>query len=136
MASDQLALRAFNAVAVLHPFFKGVRLLFLTSGLQGAVMFPYHNASMLLLQSDTLRAQRALRTMAAPLESKGDFARFALLQAAALSVLFARRTDRFALLHVDLELLGREAALIVLGRFGRRSDQFASLGRRRRQLLR
>src|SRR5260221_1073788 len=135
MTSDHLALGPFNAIAVLHPFFESLRLLFLTPGLQGAMIFPDDNAAMLLLGCHTLSAPGALPTMAAPLETKAHFARLLLHQSAALSVFFSGRTDRLAFLHGDLELLGRETPVVVVGGFWRRSDQFAPLGRRPRQLF-
>ena len=90
---------------------------------------------MLLLGCHTLSAQGAFCAMAAPFEAKAHFARLVLHQPAALSVFFSGRTDRFAFLHCDLELLGRETPVIVVGRFWRRSDQFTPLGRRPRQLF-
>ena len=85
VAADQLALRAFDAVAAMHFLLEGLGLHFPAAGLQEAVMFSDHEGAMGLGGADTLRAPGAgAAAGVVPLEAKIDPARLGLLQAAAL----------------------------------------------------
>ena len=68
--ADQLALRAFNAVAVLHPLLESFGLLLLPTGLQRTVMLSHDEHPMFLFGGHTLLAQRAACAMGTPFKSK------------------------------------------------------------------
>src|SRR5438876_2118402 len=134
--SHQLALRAFDPVAMFHLLSKALCLLFPPSRLQRLVVFAHHNAPMLLLRPDSALPQRTIRAMRTPFKSIGYFAGGLFFQTAALSVFLARRTNGLALLHVNVEVFGGIAtAVVIWGRSGR-ADQASPLCLHLRQFLR
>lgn len=92
-------------------------------------MFAHDDHPMFLLGGHTLRAQRAGGAMDTPFKANAHPTARLLLPATALRVELSGRTERWALGHVDLKFLGGQAALIVVRRSGRRTDQLPGLGR-------
>src|SRR5262245_54877910 len=90
---------------------------------------------MLLLLADALLAQWTIRALVTPFEAIVDFAALFVLQATALRVLFAGRTNRLALANINREGLAAEFAL-GLGRGLRRPDQLLARSLSLGQLLR
>src|SRR5438105_1073345 len=112
MASNHFALGAFDAIAVLDPLGKSLGLLLLAARLQMRVMFSDFQSAMFLVRTKTLRAQGAVMAVDSELEAIDDSLTGALLHPAALRVLLSRRTNRLALLHLDLKIFAAEFAFL------------------------
>jgi hypothetical protein len=95
-------------LAVFHPLLEGERALLLATGLQGAVMLPHDDLPKLLLGFNTLLAQTTGSAVSGPGEAKAHFARLLPGRAGTLGLGLPSRTHRLALLHLNLELIGRE----------------------------
>ena len=100
-----------------------------------AVMFANKNRPVLLVFSHTLPMPWALVAVGAEFNSVTDLASVLCFQAAALRVLFARRTNRFALLDIYLEVFDAEFAFLFGSRL-RGADDRAAFGLGLGQFLR
>ena len=129
MSPNQLALRAFNGVAVAHPLLEWLGLLLRSARLQHRMMFPDHQTAVRVVGLDAGLAQGTRRASGrVPFKPIGHSTRGLLLQTAALGVRMSRGTSRLSSLHRDLEGLAGKTAVIVVGGAGCRTDQFATFG--------
>ena len=80
----------------------------LAAGLQGGVMLAHDDLPILLLGFDTLLAQTTGGAVSGPGEAKTNFARLLPGRAGTLDKGLPSRTHRLVLLHLNLELIGRE----------------------------
>lgn len=74
IAPHQLALRAFNPIALFHPLLEALGLLLLPPGLQERVVFAHHQRPVPLILAQALTAQGTIVTMEAELETVIDLA--------------------------------------------------------------
>jgi len=96
VGADQLALCAFDGIAVFHPLFERFGFLLPSSLLQDRMMLAYRQRAVLLIGLEALLAQRALGTgFRAPFKPIRDSAGGLLLQTAALTILLPSRANRF-----------------------------------------
>ncbi len=69
MRTNQLALRAFNVIALVHPLLKSRTLLLAPPRLQMVMMFAYHQRAMFLNRADALLFEGTRVAMGAKLET-------------------------------------------------------------------
>jgi hypothetical protein len=86
VTSNQLALRAFNGVAVFHPLLESLGLLLLAAGLQRGVMLSDDQCPVPLVFAQTALAQGAVVARSAEFEAITHFAAEFLFQATPLGV--------------------------------------------------
>src|SRR6266576_3038186 len=94
-----------------------------------AVMLADDYGAVLLVLANAAVPEGAVRAMSAPLKAVVHFAGGLLLQPAALGAFFTRRTDGFALLHLDLKSFDAKLAFFLRRRL-RGADELATFGLR------
>jgi len=102
VSTCQFTDRAFDGVALLHPFFERFSLLLAPPLLQKLVMLTDYDGAMRLVSWHTLRAQRTTSAMGTPLEAVNDLAS-GLVNAAALGALKTARTAGSACGNFNIE---------------------------------
>src|ERR1700678_1993505 len=103
MRAHHLALRALNAVAIVHAPGELIGLLFVAPRLQRGVVLSDHQRAMGLSFADALASHHAIAAMRAPLKAVTYLTTRLLLEPTALRVLMTGRTDRSALFDAYIE---------------------------------
>src|ERR1035437_9528593 len=132
MSPDQLALRALNRIAVFHSCLERIGLLLLPACLQSGVMLAYHQRAMLVVRLNALLAQPTSGAGGGvPFKTIANAAGGLRGQTTALSVLLSGRTNRFALLDLNLKGFTRKASVMIVWSSWGRANHPPPLCRRR-----